>query len=152
MGNSWGICVAPKLLNSSHERKIIDSGKFRVTMSTEEGRWDAHPCGEGACPCGLLYKLCVCTSLPHSGPMQVPTQVSRLATSAKASARVQKLAEPLVKELACCTRHNQPGFVISMVRQHHPGPCMDGTLGRGEGTGAQSLVALFIQPWMCCSP
>lgn len=152
MGNSWGIHVAPKLFNSSGDRKIMDSGKLRVTMSAEEGRWDAYPCGERACPCGLLYKLYVCTSLPHSGPMQVPTQVSSLATSAQASARVQKLAEPLIKELACCTRHNQPGFVISMVRQHHPGPCMDVTLGRGEGTGAQSLVVLFIQPWMCCSP
>lgn len=110
-------------------------------MSTEEGRWDAHPCGEGACPCGLLYKLCVCTSLPHSGPMQVPTQVSRLATSAKASARVQKLAEPLVKELACCTRHNQPGFVISMVRQHHRDPAW---MGLSAEERAQVLSHLWL--------
>ncbi|RMC13913.1 hypothetical protein DUI87_08996 [Hirundo rustica rustica] len=48
-------------------------------------------------------------------PREVPTQVSSFATSANASAHVQKLAEPLVKELACCSRHNQPGFVISMV-------------------------------------
>lgn len=77
--------------------------------------------------------------------MQVPTVVSKFATSASASARIQELAEPLIREMTCCSRHTHPGPAISTVRQHLPGPYMDGTLGRGEGTGAQSLVALFIQ-------
>lgn len=126
----------------------MDSGKLRVTMPAEEGCWDVHPCREGACLCGLRYKLCVCTSLLHSGPMQVPTRVSSFATSANALVRVQKLAEPLIRELACCSRHTHPSSVISTVRKHHSGPYMDGTLGRGEGTGAQLLLAFFIQPWI----
>lgn len=122
----------------------MDSGKLGVTMYAEEGCWDAHPCGEGACPCGLLYKLCVCTSLPHSGSLQVPIQVSSLAISASASARVQKLAEPVIRELTCCTTHTKPGVVMSPVRKHHLGHNMDGTSDRGEGTGAQLFVALFV--------
>ncbi|XP_062348912.1 sperm microtubule associated protein 2-like isoform X2 [Cinclus cinclus] len=93
----------------------MDSGKLRVTVSVEEGCWEAHPCREGARLCGLLYKLCVCTSLPHSGPMQVPTRVSSFATSANALVRVRKLTEPLIRELTCCSRHTHPSSVISMV-------------------------------------
>lgn len=120
-------------------------------MCAEEGCWDAHPCGEGAYPCGLLYKLCVCTSLPHSGSMQVPTQISSFAVSAKASARVEKLAEPLIREMTCCSKHTKPGVVISTVRQHHPGSYMDGTSGRAVGTDAQSLVPLFLSALECAA-
>nr|XP_054489919.1 testicular haploid expressed gene protein-like [Agelaius phoeniceus] len=48
-------------------------------------------------------------------PREVPTQVSSLAVSASASARVQKLAEPLIREMTCCTTHTKPGVVMSPV-------------------------------------
>ncbi|XP_056345180.1 testicular haploid expressed gene protein-like isoform X3 [Oenanthe melanoleuca] len=46
---------------------------------------------------------------------EVPTRVSSFAISAKASVRVQKLAEPLIRELTCCSRHTHPSSVISTV-------------------------------------
>ncbi|KAL2304967.1 hypothetical protein Nmel_006934 [Mimus melanotis] len=46
---------------------------------------------------------------------EVPTRVSSFATSANALVRVQKLAEPLIRELACCSRHTHPSSVISTV-------------------------------------
>ncbi|XP_005045034.1 PREDICTED: testicular haploid expressed gene protein-like isoform X1 [Ficedula albicollis] len=46
---------------------------------------------------------------------EVPTRVSSFATSANASVRVQKLAEPLIRELTCCSRHTHPSSVISTV-------------------------------------
>ncbi|XP_041251718.1 testicular haploid expressed gene protein-like [Onychostruthus taczanowskii] len=48
-------------------------------------------------------------------PREVPTEVSSLAVSAKASARVQKLAEPLIREMTCCPTHTKPGVVTSTV-------------------------------------
>ncbi|XP_059700325.1 sperm microtubule associated protein 2-like isoform X1 [Haemorhous mexicanus] len=44
-------------------------------------------------------------------PREVPIQVSSLAISASASARVQKLAEPVIRELTCCTTHTKPGVM-----------------------------------------
>ncbi|KAI1238449.1 hypothetical protein IHE44_0013181 [Lamprotornis superbus] len=46
---------------------------------------------------------------------EVPTRVSSFTTSANASVRVQKLAEPLIRELTCCSRHTHPSSVISTV-------------------------------------
>nr|XP_041571810.1 testicular haploid expressed gene protein-like isoform X1 [Taeniopygia guttata] len=48
-------------------------------------------------------------------PREVPTQISSFAVSAKASARVEKLAEPLIREMTCCSKHTKPGVVISTV-------------------------------------
>ncbi|XP_037991746.1 testicular haploid expressed gene protein-like isoform X2 [Motacilla alba alba] len=48
-------------------------------------------------------------------PREVPTEVSSLAVSANASARVQKLAEPLIREMTCCSTHTKPGIVMSTV-------------------------------------
>lgn len=89
-------------------------------------------------------ELCVCTSLSHSEPLQVPTQVTNAAALARASSRLQRLAEPCVRKVTCCYEHSFPESVIRPVRQQHLGPCMTGSLGRGEGTGALSLVALFM--------
>uniref|UniRef100_A0A8U7MQX6 Uncharacterized protein n=1 Tax=Corvus moneduloides TaxID=1196302 RepID=A0A8U7MQX6_CORMO len=46
---------------------------------------------------------------------EVPTEVSKFATSASASARIQQLAEPLIREMTCCSRHTHPGPAISAV-------------------------------------
>lgn len=76
--------------------------------------------------------------------MQVPTQVTNAAALARASSRIQQLAEPWVKKVTCCYEYGPVESAIRPVRRHHLGLCMAGMLGRGEGTGAQSLGALFM--------
>lgn len=67
--------------------------------------------------------------------MQVPTQVTNLAVLARASSRLQRLAEPRVRKVTCCYERGFLESVIRPVRQHHPGPRVAGKLGRGEGAG-----------------
>lgn len=89
-----------------------------------------------------MAKLCFCISLPHSEPMQVPTQVTNAAALARASSWIEQLAEPWVKKVTCCYEYGPFESAIRLVRQHHLGLCMAGMLGMG-GYRGQSLGALF---------
>ncbi|XP_075607768.1 sperm microtubule associated protein 2-like isoform X1 [Balearica regulorum gibbericeps] len=75
---------------------------------------------------------------------EVPTQVTNVVAMARASSRLQRLAEPRVRKVTCCYELSFPESVIHPVRQHRPGPCTAGMLGRGEGTGTQWLAALCM--------
>lgn len=137
-GEDIQIPIASRLPCSLDERKIMSAGKVRVlllvTMSVEEGCWVLVPLERECIPVGCRGEaLCLCTSLPHSEPMQVPTQVTNVL--ARSSSRLQCLAGPRVVKASSYYENIYPEAVIRPVRQHHPGLCMAGTLGRGEGTG-----------------
>ncbi|XP_057232539.1 testicular haploid expressed gene protein-like isoform X2 [Malurus melanocephalus] len=48
-------------------------------------------------------------------PREVPVPVSSFAISANATVRVQQLAEPLIRELPCCSTHSHPASLVPPV-------------------------------------
>ncbi|XP_063278950.1 sperm microtubule associated protein 2-like isoform X2 [Prinia subflava] len=104
-----------RLLRLAEPKKFLPA--FLEKRARESPEWPVSLAAQNYNPSKRILELAQPKGLHPDfvPPREVPAQISSFAIKASASARIQKLAEPLVKELTCCTRHNAPGSVISMV-------------------------------------